>query len=60
MTTALGGVIKTNANVILLKLFEKYYAVNVWENTYFRIMISKGWIGLKMLVLFSSNISVIK
>ena len=28
MTTALGGVIKTNANVILLKLFEKYYAVN--------------------------------
>jgi hypothetical protein len=29
MTTALGGVIKTNANVILLKLFEKYYAVNV-------------------------------
>jgi hypothetical protein len=28
MTTALGGVIKTNSN-ILLKLFEKYYTVNV-------------------------------
>jgi hypothetical protein len=60
MTNALRGVIKTNANVILLKLFKKYYAVNVWENTYFCIMISKGWISLKMLVLFSSYISVIK